>query len=196
MSGEHAKPERALTPRSREDGHWAWVSHAALIRTRTAAGAPGLALLSALVARAPINGTDFMASVQNLAAGSGLSARTVQRLLPVLARARVVAIQSGRGKGPGGVDTASTFRLLRVNLSFAEGGGSSVPTTSESHPRVSPLPTSPQSQSTSLAEDRDISADRQREVSAPTAPAAPAGAAGSPGQGAKDEPWLNPELLQ
>ena len=187
MSGAAPKAERPLTPRSLDDDDWAWFSHASLIRARTAAGYNGVALLCALAAKAPFNGADFKASTQNLAALSGLSLRTVQRVLPVLAQARVVAIQSGKGRGPGGVDTANTFRLLRVILSSAEGGGSHSPTPSDRRPRVSRLRASVPTQSTSLAEERDISADRQRDVSAPTAPAVAAGAAASPGHGAEEE---------
>jgi hypothetical protein len=170
-----------------DDGPFLWLSQASVIRARRAAGDNGVAVLVALAAVAPVDGSDFKASVQNIAAGSGLSVRSVQRLLPVLAQARVVAIQSGKGKGPGGVDTASTFRLLRVNLSFAEGGGIQAPTAAGGHPRASRVRGRVQTQSTSLAEDRDISAERQRDGSTPTATATPACAAGSPGRGAKGE---------
>lgn len=170
-----------------EDAPFLWLSQAAVIRTRRAAGADGIAVLVALAAIAPVNGSDFKASVQNIATGSGLSTRTVQRILPVLVQARVVGMQSGRGKGPGGVDTASTFRLLRVNLSFVEGGGIQMPTPSAGRPRASRLRGRVQSQSTSLAEDRDISADRQRDDSTPSATATPACGAGSPGRGVNGE---------
>lgn len=170
------------------DGPFAWLSHAAIIRARSAAGAHGLAVMVALAARAPVDGSDFKASINNLATGSGLSVRTVHRILPVLVQARVIAMDSGRGGGINGGDTANTFRILRVNLSFAEGGGCSTDT----HPSAQQTRGRVQSQSTSLAEDRDISAERQREISPPTAPA-PAIAGPDLGEG---EEWISKEDLQ
>lgn len=150
-------------PRSIKDGPYAWLSQAAIIRARSAAGYQGLALLVGLASRAPVGGEDFKASVHNLAAASGLSVRTVHRLLPRLAQARVIALESGKRKGEGGVDVANTYRLLRVHLSFAEGGTSNRPTS------VPAGHTGVPSRITSLAEDRDISAQRQREISPPAA---------------------------
>lgn len=113
--------------RSTADGPFLWLAQAALIRARSAAGAHGVAVLVALAARAPITGGRFYASARNLADASGLGVRTVFRVLPILARARVIEVEAGRGGGSGEGGTANRYRLLRVNLSYAEGGALCLP---------------------------------------------------------------------
>jgi len=170
---------RVTQPRTMDDGPYLWISHAAAIRTRSAAGANGLAVMMALAARAPIDGGPFKASANNLAEGSALAVRTVRKILPILAQARLIRIESGRGRGLDGGDTANTFLLLRVNLAFHEGGGCA-PCSPPVHNVQPPLHLKP----VSFAEERETSAERQREVSTPSAPAL---ALAGPGRGVDDK---------
>lgn len=189
-----ATPERELTPRRMDDGPFAWVSQAAIIRARYAAGEHGMAVLLALAARAPVNGADFKASVQNIAEGASLSRRKAWAVLNLLKQARVIAWDSGRGKGGDRENIANTYRLLRVTLSFAEGGDPSL--VHGVHNVVHNTHKLVHGKRAPNAQDRDISADRQRDVSAPPAQAAAADTAASPGLGANEGQWLDPEILK
>ena len=168
-------PRKRNPPRSTKDGPFFWASHAMKIRSRSAGRAHGLLVMMGLCARAPIDGSDFRASINNLADECALSPRAVQRVLPLLVRARVIEMESGKGKGEGGVNTANTFRLLRVNLSNTEGGGMAsnsgdiTPNSRDIRP----------TRRAKLAEDRELYAQRHRENYPPT-PTATAGAIAAP----------------
>ncbi len=179
----HAKTERDLTPRQMDDGPFAWVSQAALIRARYAEGEHGMAVLLALAARAPINGSDFKASVQNISEGASLSRSKTFKVLNSLRQARVLAWDSGRGNGGDRGNVANTYRLLRVTLSFAEGGDPRLVHNADNLVRNEDNLV--RRKRARKGQDRDISAERQRDVSAPAEQAAAAGAAASPDRGAE-----------
>jgi DNA-binding IscR family transcriptional regulator len=102
---------------------WLWTSKAAQERAIAAAGQTGLAILCGLArleSDAPIANKDaFYASASNIAAASGIGTRTVQRLLPILEKAGILAIESGRGKGESGAHMANRIRLLDVGSPYA-----------------------------------------------------------------------------
>lgn len=191
MSAPDTKPTRDLVPRSMDDGPFCWLSHASIIRARSAAGEHGLAVLVALAARAPVNGADFTASIQNICEGASLGRTRVCEVLNALESAKVLARSSGRGRGPARANVASVFRLLKVHLSYAEGGGlvRNADEASSQGGQALVRETRPY-----YGQVRDISAERQRDDSAPPAPAAPAGAAVAPGPGAEGG-WLAPGVL-
>lgn len=97
---------------------WLWTSKAALDRAVCAAGSTGAAVLVGLArleSNAPITNKDaFYASAVNIASASGLGTRTVQRYLPILAQAGILALESGRGRGESGAHMANRIRLLDV----------------------------------------------------------------------------------
>lgn len=182
-------------PRSLDDGPWLWLSHAAHIRAKRAAGAQGLAVMVALAAMEPKSRAEFYASARNIADGCGLSQRTVERVLPVLVTAKLIAVQSGRGAGAEGQDVANKYRLLAVNLSIAEGGTGRAPqrhtdteteatdTETEAPPSHRRTRTSPSPDS--LAVNRAVSA-RSRETAPSACAPAPMQAPGAAGKGG----WL------
>jgi hypothetical protein len=152
------------TARRLKDGPWIWISHSAHLRAKGAAGANGLALLTAFAALEPKGGGTFRASSQNLAAASGLSTRSVERLLRTLVSARVVAlVSSGKSEGKGsGANLANEWILLRVRNSVAE-SGFYAPTVTQSEPpsdtQTEPLPSASHAE---LADQRGSSASEQR----------------------------------
>ena len=168
-------------PRSLDDGPWLWLSHAAHIRAKRAAGAQGLAVMVALAAMESKSRGDFYASAQNIADGSGLSVRTVWRVLPCLETAKLIARSSGRRAGKDGANEANLFRMLPVNLSIAEGAGCHTGTSPTAQQAQALVP----SQLTSLARNRAVSA-RSRETAPSACAPAPMQAPGAAGKGG----WL------
>lgn len=106
-----ARPSRR--PRATTDGHWFWCSQAAADYALEVGGHVGLALYLGLCRRhAKAGGRDeFHASATNLAAVTGLGVRTVEKWLPVLVKAKLVMLRSGRHSGPGGAHCANTYFL-------------------------------------------------------------------------------------
>jgi hypothetical protein len=117
------KPERSGRHREMESGGWAWFHLAALGKARECDGARGVALYAALAlweSRTPREFKKaFKASAANLESVSGLSARTIHRALPILERAGLVQIHSGRSRGPARAHEANTFTLLDVSSGAA-----------------------------------------------------------------------------
>lgn len=113
---------------------WLWTSKAAQERAIAAAGPTGLAILCGLArleSDAPIavkNG--FYASAVNIAAASGVGARSVQRYLPLLAQAGLFVMEPGRKSKTTGAFEANQFRLLNVGPADRQFGGA--PTATES----------------------------------------------------------------
>lgn len=183
-------------PRRLDDGPWLWLSHAAHIRAKSAGGAKGLAIMVALAAREPKGRGEFYASAQNIADGCGLSVRTVERMLPLLENAKLIAVQSGKRAGADGGDVANKYRILTVHPSIAEGGTvrstpqpsvtqTDTPTVNETDTPPSHRRTRPSARLSEMAVNRDVSVgDRETSPSAcaPAPMASPApGAAGNGG---------------
>jgi len=178
VDGANPGEEQNFVERSREEYHL-YITHAALIRAKQAAGANGVAVYAGLCALAPIGGGAYKASANNIAGVVGLSARQVQRVIPILKRAKVFAMKSGKGSGIVDAIEANTYLLLRVNLSIAEGGNPEPRATHATGRRKTmrqadvPLATDSrkplrQEGGGLLAVNRDISPDREREISPAT----------------------------
>ncbi len=113
--------------RNQSDGPYLWLSKDAHERALQAAGTNGLVAYIALC-RLESNAPEqfkqsFSASRDNIAHYSGLSARTVANILPVLVKARIISIQSGRHAGPQRSHQANKFTILslkRFQTEFAE----------------------------------------------------------------------------
>jgi hypothetical protein len=107
------------THRTMTHSPFLWMSKAARARATSAGGSIGLALYTALCEAEsnapPAAKSGFYASAHNLAALSGLSARTVERYLPILQTAKLILIESG--KKPKALIEANRFRLLNVGSS-------------------------------------------------------------------------------
>lgn len=89
-------------------------------RALEAAGKNGALVYMALCIREsktpPEHKAAFKASSANLERDSGVSARTVARILPVLVRAKLIEIKSGRHGGENHAHEANTFRILDLPL--------------------------------------------------------------------------------
>src|SRR5262245_19462317 len=94
---------------------WAWFSHDALARAVEAGGPTAALIYVALCIREsmtpPEHKAAFKASSRNLANECGLSSRTVKRFLPLLVRARLIAMERGRVNETREYE-ANTFRIL------------------------------------------------------------------------------------
>jgi len=104
--------------RKLDHGPWLWMSKAAMERARSAGGPTALAVYTGiclLESNAPSRVKDcFHASARNLADASGVSTRTVEVYLPLLAKAGLFLLKSGRKAGPSGAHEANQFRLLNI----------------------------------------------------------------------------------
>jgi len=98
-------------------GPWCWLSRAAIERAKEAAGSNGILVLAALAqleSKAPEHAkARFYASAQNISTASGLSVRSIFKVLPILQRARLFDMESGRVTEAGGYQ-ANRFSLLDV----------------------------------------------------------------------------------
>jgi hypothetical protein len=117
------KPERCRRHRDSASGGWAWFHLESLDKARECAGARGVALYAALAfweSRTPPEFKKaFKASAANLESASGLSARTIHRVLPILEQAGLVQIRSGRSREATRAHEANTFTLLDVSSGTA-----------------------------------------------------------------------------
>ena len=93
------------------------MSKTAMERALSAAGPQGVLVLAALAkleSNAPEHAkAGFYASAANIAAACGLGTRTIFRILPVLEKARLFLMESGRKNSAGGYQ-ANKFQLLDV----------------------------------------------------------------------------------
>lgn len=94
-----------------------WATHRPVERAVKAGGATGLAVyvgLCACESKSPVRFKNaFRASAQNISHECGLSSRTVERMLPLLVRAGLISMVSGRSVR-GAVYEANTFRILEL----------------------------------------------------------------------------------
>jgi DNA-binding transcriptional ArsR family regulator len=100
--------------RATTDSPWLWLSKTGVERAIASGGPTALALytgLAKLESDSPEK-ADFFASAYQLSRASGLGPRTVERTLPILQKAGLIAIQSGRHAGPGGAHQANKIRIL------------------------------------------------------------------------------------
>ena len=106
--------------RAQSDASYLWLSKDAHDRALEAAGTKGLAVYVALCrleSNAPLaHKGAFSASRFNIAQFSGVSARTVADLLPVLVRARLITFQSGRSIKTDRGHEANKFTLLPIGF--------------------------------------------------------------------------------
>jgi hypothetical protein len=103
--------------RSMKDGAWAWFGKNAAELALSHGGSIGFAIyagLCKLESDSPEKGA-FFASACQIARVSGISARSVERHLRILAQAGVIAIESGRHKGPGGAHAANRITMLSTS---------------------------------------------------------------------------------
>ena len=109
--------------RKLDHGPWAWMSKAGMERARHAGGPTGLAVyagICCLESNAPARVKDgFHASARNIADASGTSTRTVEIYLPLLAKAGLFLMKSGRNAGTSGAHEANQFRLLNIGYPSA-----------------------------------------------------------------------------
>ena len=115
--------------RSMSHSPWLWMSKAAQDRALSAAGSTGLCIYAALCrleSDAPAKAKDaFHASARNIARASGAGTRTVERYLPDLAKAGLIAIRSGRKSAATGANEANQYRLLDIGHPSATTAGAS-----------------------------------------------------------------------
>lgn len=102
--------------RSRTDGPWLWMSKAGMERALFADGVEGLAIYAALC-RLESDAKEeyknaFFASHANIAKMSGCGERTVKRHLPLLQKAGLFRMESGRSSKKGEPHSANKFTLL------------------------------------------------------------------------------------
>ncbi len=111
--------------RTADHGPWMWVSKNGHERALDAAGFKGLCVYFALCrmeSDAPIHAKHcFHASVQNIAHRCGLSARTVDRVLPILERAGLFKKYSGKHAAASRSHEANKYTLLNVGVSSVRG---------------------------------------------------------------------------
>jgi hypothetical protein len=109
--------------RSRDHSPWLWMSKPGLERAASAGGEAGVAIYCALCkleSNAPpeVKG-DFFASAQNIATAAGVGVRTAERYLPILAKAGLFTMRSGKRSAAAGKIQANRFTLLDVGLPSA-----------------------------------------------------------------------------
>ena len=116
--------------RSMSHSPWLWISKSAQDRALSAAGSTGLAIYTALCrleSDCPAKAKSaFHASASNIARASGMGVRSVERYLPDLAKAGLVAIRSGRKSAANGANEANQYRLLNIGYPSATMTGASV----------------------------------------------------------------------
>jgi hypothetical protein len=118
------------THRTMDHSPFLWMSKAAQDRVLQAAGSTGLAIyagLCRLESDAPPKAKDaFHASAANISRAAGVGTRTVERHLPLLARAGLIVMRSGRRSAANGANEANTYRLLNIGHPTATATGASV----------------------------------------------------------------------
>lgn len=107
--------------RSIDHGPWLWCSKASLERSRKAGGMQGVAIYIALChlesdAPEKYKGA-FFASRKNISEVSGLPVRTITRYLPVLQKAGLFRMESGKSNEAGLPHQANRFSLLDIGQS-------------------------------------------------------------------------------
>lgn len=130
--------------RSLNHSPWCWMSKTGLERAASAGGQAGVAIYAALCrleSNAPpeVKG-DFFASAQNIATAAGMGARTVGTYLPILAKAGLFTMRSGRQSAAAGKIEANRFTLLDVgppSATAAEGPSANESRVSSRHKRDS-----------------------------------------------------------
>jgi len=132
--------------RHRSMGHspFLWMSKTGLERAASAGGQAGVAIYVALCkleSNAPpeVKG-DFFASAQNIATAAGIGVRTVGTYLPILAKAGLFTMRSGRQSAAAGKIEANRFTLLDVgppSATAAEGPSANESRVSSRHKRNS-----------------------------------------------------------
>ena len=132
--------------RHRSLGHspWLWMSKAGLERAASAGGQAGVAIYVAicrLESNAPPEvKADFFASAQNIATAAGIGVRTVGTYLPILAKAGLFTMRSGRQSAAAGKIEANRFTLLDVgppSATAAEGPSATESRVNSRHKRNS-----------------------------------------------------------
>ena len=109
--------------RTLDHSPWCWMSKLGLERAASAGGEAGVAIYAALCkleSNAPPEvKADFFASAQNIATVAGVGVRTVERYLPILAKAGLFTMRSGKRSAAAGKIQANRFTLLNVGLPSA-----------------------------------------------------------------------------
>jgi hypothetical protein len=130
----------------RSIGHspWLWISKAGLERAASAGGDVAVAIYAALCrleSNAPPEAkAGFFASAQNIATAAGVGVRTAERYLPILAKAGLFTMQSGKRSAAAGKIQANKFCLLNVgppSATVADGPSANESRVSGGHKRYS-----------------------------------------------------------